>query len=193
VNVVFFSVKRAYHSTLRVFRRALAGLGLTAARFDLLYIVLKERGLPQRELQRALGVAAPTVSRMLASLEELGLVAREVAEDDCRQRYVELTKLGRRSVVRAARALIHSGAVDLAIDSALSPNLWHDPSVRWAARAECLGPLRLLSHAYRDVATPDYPFAHCADGEGGEDYDALDDLPPVWLGATEIATEAPPR
>jgi DNA-binding MarR family transcriptional regulator len=179
MNVVFFSLKRAYHGTLRVFRRALASLGLTAARFDLLYIVLKEGGLLQRELQRALGVAAPTVSRMLASLEELGLVTREVAEDDGRQRYVELTKEGRRSVIRAARLLIHSGLVDLTIDSALSPTHWYDPSMRWKARPECLRPLLLLSYAYRDLATLDYPYARC---EEGDDSEARDDVPPVWLG-----------
>jgi DNA-binding MarR family transcriptional regulator len=192
VNVLFFSLKRAFHGSLRVFRRALASLGLTAARFDLLYIVLKERGLLQRELQRALGVAAPTVSRMLRSLEELGLVVREVAEDDGRQRYVELTKEGRRSVIRAARSLIHSGFVDLTIDSALSPADWYDPSVRWKARHQCLHPLRLLRHAFRDLATPEYPFAHCVDGEDGQPRVSLDDLPPVPLGPTESPMDTPP-
>jgi DNA-binding MarR family transcriptional regulator len=187
MNVVFFSLKRAFHGTLRVFRGALAKLGLTAARFDLLYIVLKEKGLLQRELQRALGVAAPTVSRMLASLEELGLVVREVSEDDGRQRYVVLTKAGRRSVIRAARALIHSGLVDMTIDSALSPAFWHDPRVRTTARAECLRPLDLLRYAYRDVATPDYPFAHCQDGD-----DVFELIPPALPGPTEEPFEAAP-
>jgi DNA-binding MarR family transcriptional regulator len=189
VNVLFFSLKRAFHGTLRVFRPALARLGLTAARFDLLYIVLKERGLLQRELQRALGVAASTVSRMLGSLEELGLVAREVAEDDGRQRYVELTEAGRRSVVRAARALIHSGVVDLTIDSALSPATWHVPGVSSTARRGCLHPLRLLRYAFRDRATPDYPFAHCEDGWYGE---ARDELPPFRLGPTESPMDSAP-
>jgi DNA-binding MarR family transcriptional regulator len=191
MNVLFFSLKRAFHGTLRVFRRELSRLGLTAARFDLLYIVLKEKGLLQRELQRALGVAASTVSRMLGSLEELGLIVREVAEDDGRQRYVMLTEAGRQSVLRAARSLIHSGVVDLTIDSALSPALWHDPVVRWRARHECLRPLDLLRRAFRDLATPEYPFAHCADGEDGSPRKALDDRP-VWLGPTEEPMEAAP-
>ena len=88
MNVIFFGLKRAYHGTLRVTREALAKLGLTPARFDLLYIVAKEGGtLLQRELQRALGVVAATVSRMLTSLEELGLVEREVVEEDHRCRH----------------------------------------------------------------------------------------------------------
>ena len=141
MNILFFGLKRAFHGTLRVFRRA------------------------------------------LASLEELGLVAREVAEEDRRQRYVVLTKAGRRSVLRAARSLIHSGVVDLTIDSALSPALWHDAGACWTARHECLRPLRLLRLAYRDLATPDYPFAHCEDGGAAE---ALDELPPFPRGPTHL-------
>jgi DNA-binding MarR family transcriptional regulator len=193
VDVLFFDLKRAFHGTLRVFRRALARFGLTAARFDLLYIVKKEGGLLQRELQRALGVAAPTVSRMLASLEELGLVVREVDEEDRRQRYVELTKAGRRAVLRAARSLIHSGVVEVTIDSALSPTLWHDPVVRWTARRDCFRPLRLMRYAFRDLATPDYPYAHCADGEDGQDRGARDAIPPVWLGPPETYEDAAPQ
>jgi DNA-binding MarR family transcriptional regulator len=195
MNLLFFGLKRAFHGTLRIFRRAFTRLGLTAARFDLLYIVLKEGGLLQRELQRALGVAASTVSRMLGSLEELGLVVREVVEDDGRQRYVMLTKEGRRSVLRAARALIHSGVVDLTIDSALSPALWQDPDGRWKARHECLRPLRLLRYAYRDRATHEYPFAHCADGEDGEnrkDDEARDERPYVSHLSTERPFDAAP-
>ena len=191
MNVLFFDLKRAFHGALRVFRRPLARLGLTAARFDLLYIVLKEGGsLLQRELQRALGVAAPTVSRMLASLEELGLVVRSVAEEDGRQRYVELTKAGRRSVVRTARLLIHSGAVQLTIDSALCPALWHDRTVCSTASDACTQPLRLLRQAYRDLATPTYPFGHDEEGEYGAE--PRYETPPVPHGPTEEPMDAAP-
>jgi DNA-binding MarR family transcriptional regulator len=189
MNVLFFSIKRAFHGTLRVFRRAFTRLGLTAARFDLMYIVLKEKGLLQRELQRALGVAASTLSRMLGSLEELGFVVREVAEEDGRQRYVDLTKEGRRTVLRAARELIHSGLVDLTIDSALSPDDWNDPGVRWKARADCLRPIRLLRRAYRDLATDEYPFAHMEEGEEGG---AVEDILPVPRGPFENPMDAAP-
>jgi DNA-binding MarR family transcriptional regulator len=124
MHILFFGLKRAFHGSLRVTRRALATLGLTPARFDMLYIVAKEgSSLLQRELQRALGVAAATVSRMLSSLEELGLVEREVSEEDHRCQNVVLTKAGRRCVLRAARLLIHTGHIQLMVDSALSPDV----------------------------------------------------------------------
>src|SRR6202034_4742155 len=102
MHAVFFDLKRAYHSTLRLTRRLLKRLGLTAARFDLLYIVEKAgKTMLQCELRRVLGVTAPTVSRMLASLEDLGLVEREVLDEDHRCQNVVLTKAGRRCVFRA--------------------------------------------------------------------------------------------
>jgi len=167
MHVVFFGLKRAFHGTLRVTRRALATLGLTPARFDMLYIVAKEgSSLLQRELQRALGVTAATVSKMLTSLEELGLVEREVLEVDHRCRNVLLTKEGRRCVFRAARLLIHTGHIQIMVDSALSPDRWYDPVACRKAHDTFERSLRLLRDAYGDVATVFYPHAHVNRFEG---------------------------
>src|ERR1700733_880956 len=112
MHTVFFDLKRAYHSPLRLTRRLLKRLGLTAARFDLLYIVEKAgKTMLQCELRRVLGVTAPTVSRMLASLQALGLVEREVVDLDRRRRHVTLTKAGLRSCVgRPANSFIPAGS-----------------------------------------------------------------------------------
>ena len=155
---VFFGLKRAYHGTLRVTRRALARIGLTAARFDLLYILEKAGGeMPQRELQRALGVAASTVSRMLSSLEDLGMVDREIMLEDHRRTWVELTRVGRRYVRRAARRFIHTGWIQLAVDSALCPARWYSETACLLANAACKRTLGRLRHAFWDLATLDYP------------------------------------
>jgi DNA-binding MarR family transcriptional regulator len=167
MHVIFFGLKRAFHGTLRITRRALARLGLTPARFDMLYIVAKEgSSLMQRELQRALGVTAATVSRMLTSLEELGLVEREVMEEDHRCRNVVLTKAGRRCVFKAARWLIHSGNIQLMVDSALSPDRWYDRTACRRVQDEFEHSLRLVRDAYQDVATVFYPHAHVNRFEG---------------------------
>ena len=78
MHAVFFGLKRAHHSTLRISRTMLARIGLTAARFDLLYALNTSnkrngRGIRQATLRRVLGVGRTTVSRMLASLEQLPL------------------------------------------------------------------------------------------------------------------------
>jgi DNA-binding MarR family transcriptional regulator len=177
MHELFFGLKRAFHGTLRMTRTALASLGLTPARFDMLYIVAKEGSMMlQRDLQRALGVAAATVSRMLKSLEQLGFVERTVMEEDHRRRVVVLTKAGRRRVLNAARFLIHSGNIPLMVDSALSPDRWYDPAVCRRVRDELGRSLDLLRQAYRDVATRYYPRAPV---------DLFAHLPQVYVGPSE--------
>jgi DNA-binding MarR family transcriptional regulator len=179
MHILYFGLKRAFHGSLRVTRRALATLGLTPARFDMLYIVAKEgSSLLQRELQRALGVTAATVSRMLTSLEKLGLVEREVSEEDRRCQNVVLTKAGRRCVLRAARLLIHTGHIQLMVDSALSPDRWYDPSACRRVHDEFGRFLYFLRHAYGDVATLHYPVAEAMDGFA---------RPLVWHAVSESA------
>ena len=113
MNPVFFGLKRAYHSTLRIGRANFRALQLTAARFDLLY-ALTDRGRPRNEatrqsvLRRMLGVSRPTVSRMLRSLEELGFVRRQRSEVDRRQLEVRLTGYGRGCVRAAFRSLVRT-------------------------------------------------------------------------------------
>jgi len=178
MHKVFFDLKRAYHSTLRLTRRLLKSLGLTAARFDLLYIVEKAgKTMLQCDLRRVLGVTAPTVSRMLASLEALGLVEREVVDLDRRRRHVTLTKAGLRCVRRAARSLIHSGWVELAVDSALCPHRWFNAVECSRARGALSTTLDRLRYAYGDSATRDYPLFY------EEDLQEEEDIAPLrsWL------------
>ena len=175
---VFFDLKRAYHGTLRLTRRLLKRLGLTAARFDLLYIVEKAgKTMLQCDLRRVLGVTAPTVSRMLASLQALGLVEREVVDLDRRRRHVTLTKAGLRCVRRAARHLIHSGWVELAVDSALCPQRWFNAEECSRARGVLSTTLNRLRYAYGDRATRDYPSFY------DEDFEDEEDIAPLrsWL------------
>ena len=177
---LFRFLKRAYHSTLRLTRRLLRRLGLTAARFDLLYIVEKAgKTMLQCELRRVLGVTAPTVSRMLASLQALGWVEREVVDMDRRRRHVTLTKAGLRCVRRAAREFIHSGWVELAVDSALCPHLMvQRPGVQPGSRRPHTT-LERLRYAYGDCATRDYPLYY------EEDFDEEEDITPLRSWVTE--------
>lgn len=157
MNAIFFGLKRAYHGTLRTTRRALARLGLTPARFDLLYIVAHAADVAQSDLRRALGVAASTVSRMLRSLEDLGLIQREPLLCDLRHKLVYLTPEGKSRVRRATGLFIDTGWEQLAVDSALCPEEWHSETVCRQASEACDQTLCRFRHAYGDVATLDYP------------------------------------
>jgi DNA-binding MarR family transcriptional regulator len=113
MNAIAFATKRAFHGFLRFTRQPLAQLGLTAARFDLLFLLPFPRrtwrpaARRQSDLWRNLGVTPGVVSRMLRSLEALGLVTRAREEDggDRRQMRVMLTERGE-ECVRAALACL---------------------------------------------------------------------------------------
>jgi DNA-binding MarR family transcriptional regulator len=107
MHAIFFGAKRAFHATLRILRKPLKSHGLTPARFDLLWILHGAScGAHQSTLRKMLGVTAPTVSRMVKSLEALGLVRTERGRCDRRQRYVELTKAGIERMRAAAECFI---------------------------------------------------------------------------------------
>jgi DNA-binding MarR family transcriptional regulator len=125
MHTIAFNLKRAFHSFLNLTRGAFRKLAITSARFDMLHTINESGrlGIPQRKLRTMLGVTAPTVSRMVRALEELGYVTRE-RHADRRQLVINVTALGRALVRRAWRAL--SPNVDLAFDCALAGDRWWD-------------------------------------------------------------------
>jgi DNA-binding MarR family transcriptional regulator len=162
MNANFFGLKRAFHGTLRITRASLARRGLTAARFDLLYALPRrfrmfKHGMLQSSLRGSLGVSRPTVSRMLTSLEELGLVRRKRHTIDRRQVVVALTRRGRVLIRTCERIFIDSGWAQLALDTAF--DLGH-PGGRWSDDAHCLfemetleGLLQRIRDTFGDFAT----------------------------------------
>ncbi len=158
MHAVFFGLKRAFHSTLRQTRKTLAKIGLTAARFDLLFALHSngKRGALQRELRRTLDVCASVVSRMLKSLEGLGYVERRRAFGDTRQRLVTLTPKGRGRLQRAIRQFLSWGYVQLALESVLAPDASSDSCEGLAAVENAEGLLRLLRYGFGDSADLHY-------------------------------------
>jgi DNA-binding MarR family transcriptional regulator len=122
MNRLMFSLKRAHQAALRFARRALKHTGLTAARYDLLHAVKLAKGrISQRDLERVLGVTAPTVSRMLGSLEDLGYVQREVDPADRRCNIVWLTAEGAERLEATYNKVVKPGWVRFALDWVLGP------------------------------------------------------------------------
>jgi DNA-binding MarR family transcriptional regulator len=164
MHTIFFGLKRAHHGVLRIVRSALAQLGLTAARFDLLYAVLEREGVPQFELCQALGVSAATVSRMVTSLEKLGLIARHTTVVDRRLRHVSLTDEGRRIIEEAIGRFVTWGTAQLAVDSALCPTRWSHGELCSRVRRRLEKTLDKIRHAYGDTADLYRPWEPDADG-----------------------------
>ncbi len=135
LDPVFFTIKRAYYATLRLTRRALRAMGLTAARFDVLdalYRLGTGCAHYQSDLRRGLGVARATISEMMRALETIGLVSRRRVG---REVIVALTAEGRRRVRRAYYGLVLVGHVGFALDGALAPGERRWPDARRCASA----------------------------------------------------------
>jgi DNA-binding MarR family transcriptional regulator len=160
MNAVFFAAKRAFHGTLRVMRKALAKLGLTAARFDLLYAVREYgmMGAHQSAIRKDLGVSAPVVSRMLKSLEKLGLVVRERCPRDTRRWIVSLTRTGRKRIRTGIRRFIRSGKAQRVLDRALVGDRCSDDTECFWAMCRVEGDLNAIRRGFRDRARLHYPW-----------------------------------
>jgi len=162
MHVLHFGLKRAFQATVKINRPLLARHGVTPARFDLLYCIHQERvdAVWQSSIRRALGVARPTVSRMVRSLEKLGLLVREVDWRDTRQRRLALSVAGRKVVRRVLRRLVRSDVVDRCVRRAFSyPN---PPPSRRNTDLSLIGDLDYTLQRFRtcfgDFATLEYPW-----------------------------------
>ena len=168
MNYHFFAMKRAYHATLRISRDVAAAFGLTPARSDMLYAIYRVpvyegpagRGeLAQSTLRKSLGVSAPTVSRMVRSLEALGFVTRRPSLHDRRTLDIRLTDFGWRRV----RAMffeifkweIFEFAIDCALVGGILPTNADDVD---QLRGELYSAVSSIRLAFRDRATLEYPY-----------------------------------
>ena len=142
MEAVMFSLKRAFHSSLKFGRAVLGELrdeGMTPARMDVLYLVACEVD-SQAELWRMLGVVRWTISEMLGSLERIGLVRRD---PNGRTRDVSLTAKGRELLVRATRRCFGDDGIvprvmdkilcgaDLSVDQYWAESQFHDVCERF--------------------------------------------------------------
>jgi DNA-binding MarR family transcriptional regulator len=132
---------------------------LTAARFDLLYKLEREPlgGLLQSQLRRVLGVTGATVSRMLRSLEGLGLVARW-RPTDRRQRWVQLTQAGLSRIHCGIFHTISMPALRLGLDIALARERWYCTSQCLIVTDALEAALNSIRAAFGDSATLYYPW-----------------------------------
>jgi DNA-binding MarR family transcriptional regulator len=160
MHAVFFGLKRAYYATLGLTRRTLRKMGLTAARFDMLYALTRASkwGTSQSSLRRQLGVCPSVASRMLKSMELLGYVNRDYVTRDKRQRWVELTIRGRACILRAIRQFIGWGYIQLALYSVLEPELWHNEWRALIAVSKAEGIMRKIRDGFGDTARLHYPW-----------------------------------
>jgi DNA-binding MarR family transcriptional regulator len=169
MNSIYFGAKRVFHGFLRITRKPFQSNELTAARFDLMYLVHEHYGakggyfrpLLQNELWRALGVTPSVVCRMLRSLEGLGLVRRRVPDSpyrDRRQREVTLTRKGKRCFREAYRMMVRW--VQGFVYEAICYGEHRDPGRRFEHMDRLESYQRVLREHTHDTAELYYAWGH---------------------------------
>lgn len=166
MNQIAFATKRAFHALLRGTRRLLASYGITAARFDMLYVIGGERSpygqcrtLLQSELVSKLGVSRSVVSRMVRALEGLGLVKRQRAlRVDGRTWSLSLTEKAE-SMMRVARRVVIRCVHRLVIES-ICFGSHRDPGRRFLCMSRLEETLGALRRDFGDRATLYFPWGH---------------------------------
>ena len=96
------SVVRGFGAIQRQMSPHYARYGLTPAQFQMLTVINRLRGekITQRRLGQQMYVSFPNVTVMLARLERDGLIERTVNQEDRRERFVSITKEGRKLLER---------------------------------------------------------------------------------------------
>jgi DNA-binding MarR family transcriptional regulator len=110
-----YALRRAQVRAYELFHEMLAGMDLSPARLTALSIIATQPDTNQAALARQLGIAGPSVLKLVDALEDAGLVCRlDVAQD--RRRYaLALTATGR-SRMEALRKRLDAYEARLASD-----------------------------------------------------------------------------
>ena len=164
---IFFGLKRAFHSSLRISRYDFKECALTPARMDVLYALDQARSskriLWQSVLRRILGYTArSTLTQILRALEGLGWIRRKRSERVARQLEVQLTTAGREQL---GHAQFHF-CPGWAFDAPFWATHWQPPTGdelrAWSSYLEKIDGLdEILSNvrvALRDTSSLCYPW-----------------------------------
>lgn len=93
-ETVDFHIKRTWQSIAKMYNEVAAGYGATMATGYVLLNIDKETGTPSTALGPKMGMEATSLSRILKSMQEKGLIERRPNPNDGRSVLVFLTPFG---------------------------------------------------------------------------------------------------
>lgn len=167
MHPVSFAFKRGHIRAVVTHRDLLRRFGITPARFDALYILRWKGGVCyQSEIWQELDLHPSTISRMLKSMEQRGLVVRERVYGtliDAREVTVTLTRKGFDAIVGAITAFLRDDDLRDFYDRMHHKGAEHIK--------ELVAGVRNIGEWLRDFAKHPYP-AERPDVAAGKRYDA---------------------
>lgn len=94
-DTVDFNIKTAWHAIFRMYNNEAAKHDITTSMGYVLINIDEENGTPATKIGPMIGMEVHSLSRMLKTMEEKGLVWRRPDKDDRRVARIFLTDLGR--------------------------------------------------------------------------------------------------
>lgn len=105
-NDLFERYYKSWRGIDAAYDQIAASCGVTSNIMNILTLLYKHRTpMTQNELSRELHLSRQTVTSVVDSLEQRGLVSRSIAENDRRSRMITLTEDGRASGRRIGRTM----------------------------------------------------------------------------------------
>lgn len=188
MHAMQYRIKRSYWSSVKTFNALLEEFSLTCARFDLLTLVGLQNGRLQSLLWKALGCSRSVVCRILQKLEKLGWIRRWRPPEDKRQRWVQLTALGREVFGAAASDVPLAQTVEVIWDSTIDPLCFLMRRWRMHVFSQLEEWLDNIRYGFRDRAFVPYEWADEEDLDPEDD--GLDEDPVALLRAPSAGAEA---
>lgn len=110
-ETVDYNIKAAWHAIARMYnQQALKYGGTMSIGFALLNIHTDE-GTPATKIAPMMGLEARSLTRLLKSMEEKGLIYRETDKNDKRSVRIRLTKEGKRNKEKARNTVLRFNEV----------------------------------------------------------------------------------
>jgi len=105
-ETVDFQIKAAWHAIARMYNQQAQKYGGTMSIGFALLNIHTDEGTPATKIAPLMGLEARSLTRLLNSMEQKGLVYRETDKNDKRSVRVRLTKEGRKSKERAKQTVL---------------------------------------------------------------------------------------
>ena len=145
------TLKRAFHTTVRVGLVMSTPFGLTPSRYELMTAIKCQREIwfSQRTLRDLLGIAPSTLTRMIDALVECGFLLRRRDPEDGRYNQLRITLAGRRALAYTFRTYVKCGYADYVFGRGLTDSIdgsiasLHDREVALDVAQDALHPINL--------------------------------------------------
>src|SRR6201991_189659 len=110
-DTVDYNIKAAWHAIARMYNQQAIKYGGTMSIGFALLNIHTEEGTPATKIAPMMGLEARSLTRLLKSMEEKGLIYRETDQNDKRSVRIRLTKEGRKNKEKAKNTVLRFNEV----------------------------------------------------------------------------------